>query len=200
MLFVVGKGGVGRTTVAALLAHRAHQRRQRTLYISLGQDPEDFAAAAALLPGGVNAIAVQGEAALAEYLRSALPSRWLHRRITRNDLYRRFVAVAPGLRELMALGQVCHEERTGRWDAIIVDAPPTGHALEYLAMPASALATFGRGLVTWEANRMLRELRDPACCRICPVAIPEELPLHELEMIQSNATKLGLHLGSIFVN
>jgi anion-transporting ArsA/GET3 family ATPase len=200
MQLVVGKGGVGRTTIAALLAHRAHERGRRTLFISLGQREEELDAARELLPEGVAAIAIEGEAALAEYLRSAIASRWLHHQIVHHELYRRFVAVAPGLRELMALGKVCNEERSGAWDEIIVDAPPAGHALEYLAMPASAIQTFGRGLVGWEASRMLRELRDPARCRICPVAIPEELPIHELDMIRERVRELGFHLGSVFVN
>jgi anion-transporting ArsA/GET3 family ATPase len=179
LLFVTGKGGVGKSTVSRVLARAAEARGKRTLLTTAGTE--------------------EGEAALAEYLGLHLPDA-LVRRLTGSGLYRRFVAGAPALRELMIVGKVADEGRSDLWDTIVVDMPATGHALEMLRMPAAAANAFG-GLVRSEATRILGQLLDPARAAVCVVTIAEELPVREAEEASAEiVSRLGMALGAVIVN
>jgi anion-transporting ArsA/GET3 family ATPase len=123
-----------------------------------------------------------------------------------SKLYHHFVAAAPGLRELMTVGKIWYEEQLvqgGRrkWDAIVVDAPATGHGLQYLRMPSAAAEAFGPGLVRREAKRVTELLRDPLRTVVCPVATAEEMPVNEtIEMYTRLRDELAMPLGVLFVN
>jgi anion-transporting ArsA/GET3 family ATPase len=198
IVFVTGKGGVGKSTVAAALARSGARRGERPLLVRLS--PIVRAPPVA----GVTTIDVEGAAALGEYLETeALPPR-LARRVTRNRLYRQFTAAAPGLPDLMAVGKILHEARrySGNhptWDRVVVDTPATGHVVEVLRMPAAAAGVFG-GLVRREAERLVLELRDPALTTVVPVALAEELVVNETIELIAALSALGLTIGRAVVN
>jgi anion-transporting ArsA/GET3 family ATPase len=193
LLFVTGKGGVGRTTVAGALAAACAARGRRVLLAMIGRD-----ARAPWALAGVETEAVDGEAALDQYLGLVLPAA-LQRRVVRSRVYRRFAGAAPGLRELMTLGKVAWEARRGAWDVVVVDGPPTGHALALLDMPAAAGESFA-GLVRSETARIGRELADPAHTAVCLVTLAEELPAQEAEEALAALRARGLALGPLVVN
>lgn len=214
---VVGKGGVGKSTVAAALGHAAADAGHRTLVAELGR-PAGVARALGVDAGkagepqevspGLWFLWVDGETALSEYLALVVPVRRLLAAVLSSRLYRYFVAAAPGLKELMTIGKLWYEhQRTdaagaGRlWDRIIVDAGASGHALQYLRMPATAARTFQAGLVHRESERVAKHLRDPETTRVHVVALPESMPLVEAaEIIEQLTGELGIALGEIFVN
>ena len=215
VLFVVGKGGVGKSTVAALLAVALAERGKRVLLTQmepgrrlgevLGLDG-DAEGAREVFPG-LCLLVVDGETALSEYLGLVLPVKRVHRMVVTSKLYRYFVAAAPGLKELMTVGKIWYEEQLtapggGRkWDAIVVDAPATGHSLQYLRMPAAAYETFGAGLVRREAKKVLDLLVDPVRTAVCPVTTAEEMPVNEtIEMYEQLRERLRMPLGTLFVN
>lgn len=219
VLFVVGKGGVGKTTLATALALAASRRGKKTLLIEfehntraarlLGlpaqntglSDPLSFSPTLFLL-------SASGQAALEEYLRLVFPVKRLLRTILESRLYQYFVAAAPGLKELLAMGKIWYEERRRdphttqpRWDLLIVDMPATGHGLQYLRMPQAARDTFGSGTVHREAERIQALLRDPGKSAVNLVTLPEDLSVSEtLEMYHQLRTDLRLPLGVLFVN
>jgi anion-transporting ArsA/GET3 family ATPase len=193
LLFVTGKGGVGKTTVACAIASAAARRGRRVLLLAAGTLPD-----AGVLPAEVTLRPVGGRESLDEYLRLALPLA-IARRVTRSHIYQRFVAAAPGLRELMMLGKMAHEARSDEWDLVVVDAPSTGHALQLFRMPAGAAAAFG-GLVRSEADRVLAQLRDPSRTMIVTVTLPEELAVNETIELHAALETLELPIGPIVVN
>jgi anion-transporting ArsA/GET3 family ATPase len=214
VLFVVGKGGVGKSTIAALLAVALAERGKRVLLAQMGPGRRlgevlgvegDTASPAEVFPG-LCFLTVDGESALSEYLGLVLPVKRVHRLVVGSKLYRHFVAAAPGLKELMTVGKIWYEEqlassRGRKWDAIVVDAPATGHSLQYLRMPRAAHDAFGPGLVRREAKRVLDLLQDPARTAICPVSTAEEMPVNEtVEMYGQLREGLGMPLGVLFVN
>ncbi len=176
LLFIVGKGGVGKSTVATALALAAVRRKKRVLLVGLdfddrarsiaglrqaeGRDPVEA------LPGFFRQN-VEGKAALEEYLHLIIPVRRVLKAVFDSKVYQYFVAAAPGLKELMTIGKIWYEVDRGRWDLVIVDSPATGHALQYLRMPKTASEAFTTGLVHREAKRVWSLLSRPeGDCRV----------------------------------
>src|SRR5215470_1153909 len=206
--FVVGKGGVGKTTVAAALALAFVRRGKRTLAVDMdaGGRLAAVLAGSPELGGLLHVLSVDGRAALEEYLRLIIPVKRLLAKIFSSRIYQYFVAAAPGLKELMTVGKIFYEATRaegGRpaWDAIVVDAPATGHSLQYLRMPQAARETFGVGIVQREATRIVELLRDRRTTAVHAVTLAEEMPVAEtLEARAQLAGALDLPLGHVIVN
>lgn len=219
VLFFVGKGGVGKTTVACAFALAAARQGRRTLLIEIEENQR--AARLLGLPAVENStnvlrevsptlavLATSGASALEEYLHLIIPVRRLVRVLVESRPYQYFVAAAPGLKELLTIGKVWYEERRRdqetqlpRWDLLVVDLPATGHALQYLHMPCAARDTFSDGIVHREAERIVTWLRDPDKTAVNLVTTTEELPVSEtLDVSQQLTEKLQLPLGALFIN
>ena len=140
--FVTGKGGVGKTTTAAALALLLARRGRRTLAVEMdaaGRLPALLGGTVSSVPQevrpGVHVLTVEGRAALEEYLGMIIPVKRLLSSVFSSRVYQYFVAAAPGLKELMTVGKIAYEttrDDGGRplWDAVVVDAPATGHGLQ----------------------------------------------------------------------
>jgi anion-transporting ArsA/GET3 family ATPase len=218
LLVVVGKGGVGKTTVACALGLEAARRGRSVLLCEvdgvarapqlLGAEPSAPLGRAVATPAGISVMAVEGRAALAEYLGMIIPVKRLLQSVFKSQLYQYFVAAAPGLKELMTIGKIWYEaervdERSGArlWDHVILDAPATGHGLQYLRMPAAARDTFEVGLVHREAQRLVDLLTDPARTAVNLVTTAEEMPVNEtVTMYRSLCEDLQMPAGLLFVN
>jgi anion-transporting ArsA/GET3 family ATPase len=213
---VVGKGGVGKSVVAASLALSRLAKGSRVLVMEFdgpgglsrlfGAKAGKPGRAVEVRPGLFLAVA-QGEAALGEYLELVIPIRRLLEVVFSSELYRHFVAAAPGLKELMAVGKVWYEfQRVGadglpQWNAVVVDAGASGHSLQYLAMPKAAAAAFASGFVHRESVRVAALLQDPNKTAVHVVTTAEEMPTAEAtEIISQLRGRLGLPLGRLYVN
>jgi anion-transporting ArsA/GET3 family ATPase len=216
LLFFAGKGGVGKTTVAATVAFTLARHGKKTLLIEL----DDSARAARLLgvsstdehPTGPQplspslfVLSTSGQIALEEYLQLIIPFKPLLRAIVESRAYQYFVAAAPGLKELLTMGKVWYEERKREaehplWDIIVVDLPATGHSLQYLRMPRAAHETFG-GVISREAERIAAVLHDPEKTAVNLVTTPDELPISETQdAYQQLTAELRLPMGALFIN
>jgi anion-transporting ArsA/GET3 family ATPase len=217
LLVIAGKGGVGKTTIACALGLAGARLGKRTLIAEV-----DGAGRAAFLLGtqpgpigearearsSLSVMSVEGSVALAEYLQIILPVKRVLQAVFSSRIYQYFVAAAPGLKELMTIGKIWYEaerveESSGRplWDLVIVDAPATGHSLQYLRMPQAAHEAFGGGLVGRESQRLLDLLRDPKRTAINLVTTAEEMPVNETaDMYRQIAVELRMPLGVLFVN
>jgi anion-transporting ArsA/GET3 family ATPase len=217
LLIVAGKGGVGKTTMACALSLLAAQVGKRTLLVEV-----DGAGRAAYLlgvqPGEVgkarpvreslSVMSLDGSAALAEYLEMVVPVKRVLQAVFSSRIYQYFVAAAPGLKELMTIGKIWYEaehidDATGQrsWDIVVVDAPATGHSLQYLGMPHAAHEVFRSGLVGRESQRLIDLLTDPQRTAVNLVTTAEEMPVNEtLEMYQRIRDELHMPLGWLFVN
>lgn len=214
LLFTVGKGGVGRTTVTLALALEAARAGKRVLAVELEGARGLERALHSLRSSGnalpeldrIDHLALDGRASLEEYLSMIIPVRRLLRTIFDSAIYQYFVAAAPGLKELMVIGKIWFEadrSSSGASDApdlVLVDGPATGHSLQYLRMPQAAFEAFPAGLVHREAERVLGLLRDAARTSVVVVSTAEEMPANETLEIFSGIEALGLNVGLLVVN
>jgi anion-transporting ArsA/GET3 family ATPase len=209
LVFVAGKGGVGKSTVSTALALSALRRGKRVLLVGLDFDDRGRTIAGLREPTGsepVESMAglfrqnIEGKAALEEYLHMVVPVRRVLRAVFESKVYQYFVAAAPGLKELMAIGKIWYEVDRGRWDLVVVDSPATGHALQYLRMPKAAVEAFTAGLVHREAKRVWGLLTDPGATAVAVVTVAEELPVNETIEICRQIRELELPEGVLFVN
>ncbi|MEM7285403.1 MAG: ArsA-related P-loop ATPase [Actinomycetota bacterium] len=209
LVFVTGKGGVGKTSVAAGLALLAAGEGKRTLLCEVDAKG-DIAAAFESGPlafeptevvDDLHAMVMSTEESLKEYLR-------IHLRlplVTRiGPLARSFdfvASAAPGVREVLTIGKLAYEVREDHYDIVIVDASATGHVVGQLASPAAIHDLVRVGLVREQTDWMLEILRDPAVTGTAIVAVPEEMPVTEtLELSERLGTETEVDLAAVIVN
>ena len=205
ILYVTGKGGVGKTTVTAALALNAARRGLRTIVAEpagAARLPEIFRVPGqgytpTRLAEGLYSISITPEEAMEEYVVQQIRFRRLYRMVFRNRVMGPFVDGVPGLHDGVTLGKVFDLERSttaqGRtWDLILVDAPATGHGLSLLSS-ARSMMNLTRVGPLYEGNRMVDErISDPAVTGIILVALPEELPVSEtIELWRSLGDRQG---------
>jgi anion-transporting ArsA/GET3 family ATPase len=209
LLFVTGKGGVGKTTIAAALGQLASARGQRTLLCEVDAKgnlagafetgPTEFVERE--IAPGLWAMSMDTEASLKEYLRLQLKLPLLSRI---GPLARTFDFVAnaaPGVKEILTVGKVCWEVRERHYDLIVVDAPASGHVVGQLAAPEAIRDLVKVGRVRDQTQWMLDILHDPATTGAVIVATPEEMPVNEsLELSERLRAETGVDLAAVVVN
>jgi anion-transporting ArsA/GET3 family ATPase len=205
LVFVTGKGGVGKTTVAACLARIAARRGKRVIVCEVAAEERghDEVEVAPL----VHAIAVDPEHAMREYLTDQVGGA-LSKVMTSSRVFTYLAAAAPGLRELLVMGKVwdlaqLDERRTGDtpYDLVILDAPATGHALGMLRTPRTFRDVARVGPISRQAGRIDAFLTDPALTGIVAVASPEEMPVNEtIDFIAALENELHLRPDAVIVN
>jgi len=211
VIFTLGKGGVGRTSVATAIALFAAGRGMNTLVIET--DPQRPIAVSYGHKPGLEPVALEprirclflgGQESLEDYLRLVVP-RPILRAVFASSLYQYFVNAAPALRELTMMGKIYHEvERRPKsklpWDVLVVDAPASGQALGMVRMPFVARETFGDGIVGSEAGEVAKFFRDPAKCAMVLVTTAEALAISETLEINHALADLQLLAAAVFFN
>src|SRR3954471_1492281 len=216
LIYVTGKGGVGKTTVSAALGLAAAARGRSTIVVEVAEQhhmSRAFAHAGvgrdreARLADGLYAITVDPQHALEEWLSRQVGGNAL-KVLTRSSAFQYFVAAAPGAKELITIAKIWELAQGQRWtktnrtyDLVIVDAPASGHGLAMLQTPS----TFGDiarvGPIQRQAYRVRDMLSDPDRTAYVAVALPEEMPVNEtLELEGKLRDQVGAHLDAIVVN
>jgi len=192
---VAGKGGVGKTTVTAVLATAAIRRGLRVLVVELDGKPT----LEALLPG-VPVLHLSASAALAEYLDEHGLSR-VTRRLVNSGVIDVVATASPGIDDIVVLGKIKQLERSGDHDLIIVDGPAAGHALTMLASVGGLRRSVRGGPIAHQAREVAEMLGDPERCQVVLVTIPETTPVNELaETAFAIEDRVGVHLAPVVVN
>ena len=215
ILIVSGKGGVGKTTVAAALALVASRTgrkvcvaevdRKGTLaklfgHGDLGYDPKE------LLPRlwGLNIVP---EDALAEYLQVQYHMRRISKVFTSTHFVDYITTAAPGLKDILVLGKIWYlDQNRGNqphhdFDTIVVDAPAAGHMLTFFSAPIGLADAVRVGPVRRQSDWLVQMLRDPKRTRVHLVTLAEEMPVAEtLETSENIRNKLDMNEGAIFAN
>lgn len=209
LVFVSGKGGVGKTTVAASLALLASQLGKKTLMCEV-EPKGDVSSLYECGPTsfeprevGPNlwAMSMDTEASLREYLKLNLRIPVVGRIGPLARAFDFVATAAPGVREILTVGKLCWEVRAQHWDIIVVDASPTGHIIGQLAAPQAINSLVKVGLIRQQTGWMLDILSDPLKTGLCVVSTPEEMPVNEtIELIGRVAKETTVSLAAVVVN
>ncbi len=223
LLIFTGKGGVGKSTVAAAAAVAAARRGKRVLIVEIGEQeriPSIFESPNKAGYGGacvytgrtpgsapIWSMCVTARETLHEFAVRSMKFEMLYEAVFENRAMRYFTAAAPGLDELTIMGKIEFLHRESRvsskgpsFDLMIFDAPATGHGLALFGVPKTAMSMTQRGPLHSKAERMWRLLTDPARTALSIVTLPEDMPVSEAIDLHEAAAKLGLPRGKVVVN
>jgi len=199
LIFVTGKGGVGKSTVAAALGALAARHGLRTMVAELssqqrvqgvfdryGEQFEEVQLAPRLFT-----ISIDPEHAMDEYLRVKVGA--LGHALASSRLFQAFAMATPGMRELLSIGKVwelaqLHRRTRGAspYDLVIVDAPATGHGLGLLRTPRTFADIARVGPIAHQGRTISDTLADREFTGVVAVATAEEMPVNEtLSLIEA---------------
>ena len=187
LVFVTGKGGTGKTTVASALALLAASQGKKVLICEVDAKGElagyyeapPTAFKEKEVQPGLFAMTMDTEASLREYLKLQLHIPIVGRIGPVAKAFDFLATAAPGVREILTVGKLCFEVRDGGWDMVVVDAPATGHIVGQLAAPQAVNGLVKVGLIRTQTDWMLEMLSDPAITGLLAVCTPEEMPVTE---------------------
>jgi anion-transporting ArsA/GET3 family ATPase len=217
LLVVTGKGGVGKSTVAAALGVAAAARGLRTIVAEVAARDDvsrTLAGAGAhavfverAVADGLHHISIDPESALEEYLRDQLP-RGVSDIVASSRMFSYLAAATPGLRELLTVGKVwelCQPDRrtpgAHPYDLVILDAPATGHGVAVLTAPGTFADAARMGPVARQGGRIHEMLTDPEQTAVIAVAAAEEMPVNETLALQDALRdELGQRFAAVVVN
>jgi Mrp family chromosome partitioning ATPase len=214
-VIVSGKGGVGRTTVAATLAQTAAAAGKRVLLAAaaatdrLGRmfgQREPLGPAITTLAPGIDGVNITPASSLHEYGLKVLRSELITRAVFDNRAVRSLLGAIPGLDAYALLGKAwwhTTEMRDGRprYDMVVFDGPASGHASLMLRIPQAILNVMPKGPLAGDARAINELLRDPARAALVIVTLAEELPAREASELAAQARgALAIPLGPLVVN
>ena len=209
LLFVTGKGGVGKTSVATGLAFLASGAGKKTLICEV--DPKgDLARSfecAATPYGGIEinnklrAMSMDTESSLREYLRLQLKVPVIGRIGPVAKAFEFVSTAAPGVREILTVGKLLYEVRNNTYDLIVVDASPTGHIVSQLAAPQALRELVKLGPVKSQTEWMIDILGDPNKTGVIVVTTTEEMPVNEtIELTKKIKQNTNVNLSAVVIN
>jgi anion-transporting ArsA/GET3 family ATPase len=213
LILVVGKGGVGRSTVAAAIANQCARRGRKTLLFEVNANdrfgtyfdkPAVGPAVAQLAPNlwGVN---TNPAAALEEYGLMILKFRSVYEMVFENRVTRAFLRAIPGLDDYAMLGKAWFhttEEKRGNpvYDTIVFDMPASGHSVSMLRIPWVINDTVPEGPLTRDARTMKELLTDAQRTAAVLVTLAEEMPVNEAIELEVKLTTMGIIPQQIVCN
>ena len=216
LVFVTGKGGVGKTTVAAALGLAAARAGKRTIICEVARQErmsrafhrEGVGPSETELADDLYAISIDPQHALREYLEDQVGSKRLAGLMFGNQIFDYFAAATPGARELATIGKIWELAQLERrrssklpYDLVVVDAPASGHGLGMLGTPRTFREAVGVGPIHRQAGIIHSFITNPRTSGLVAVALPEEMPVNETVELEGRLNdELGMKIDQVIVN
>ncbi len=216
LLMITGKGGVGKTTMAAAVGLLAAERGLRTIVVELGdqsrlpsmfEHPPREPGIETRLGERLWSISIDPDRALEEWLQ-AVGGRVSGRVLASSGAFQYFAAAAPGAKEIISMVKIWEltqearwQRRAGGYDLVVLDAPATGHALGMLRSPQTFGAIARVGPIAGQAEQVRELLGDPSRSGFLAVALGTEMAVTEaLELQEGLQAQLERTLDAVIVN
>ncbi|MDQ2939379.1 MAG: AAA family ATPase [Actinomycetota bacterium] len=216
LLFVTGKGGVGKSTVAASLGLAAAARGKRTIVCEIGSQEHTsrlFRRAQVgfhevQLEENLWTISIDPDESMREYMLLQLKVRAMRDLLFRSRVFTYLTAATPGLKELVTIGkiwelaQLDRKVKKGRkYDLVIVDAPATGHGIGFLQTPRTFANIARVGPIHAQAQELDRFITDHASTGAAIVSLPEEMPVNETATLERELREeIGVSVDRVYMN
>lgn len=207
LLIVGGKGGTGKSSVAAALAELSAFRGKSTLLISADGSPGAAGLfgvtpthTATEVKRNLSVLQIDSSDSLTEFVALQLgPLGAIGKPVA--SAFSFVAEAAPGVSELLLVGKYAHEARSGNWDLVVVDAASSGHLLGELSAPQGVGEIAPVGRLARETGWMIALLADPAITGVINVTLAEEVPVSEtIEFIERLHNETPANLAAVVVN
>jgi anion-transporting ArsA/GET3 family ATPase len=213
LIFVTGKGGVGKSTVSIALGLLAARRGLRCIVVELasqervqrtfdhqGQHFEEVE-----LAPGLYTISVDPQHAMEEYLR--IKAGALGHALSASRMFQAFTMATPGMRELLSIGKIWELAQLQRrtrgaapYDLVVVDAPATGHGVGILRTPRTFAEIARVGPIAAQGRTIADTIADRTFTAVVAVATPEEMPVNETLGLRDALEQERLGLDAVILN
>lgn len=216
LLFVTGKGGVGKSTIALALGLRAAAAGKRAIVCEVaGQETAsrvfrrgEIGFNEVELAPNLWGISIDPDESLREYLLLQLKVRAMRDLLVRSRIFNYLAAATPGLRELVTIGKIWELAQPDRrvkkgreYDLVVVDAPATGHGVGFLQTPRTFAGIARVGPVHSQAQALDRYITDHGTTGVAIVALPEEMPVNESAALERQLTdEVGISIERVYMN
>ena len=216
ILFVTGKGGVGKTTVALALGIEAARAGKRTIVCEVSSQESaarifghrDIGFNEVELREDLYAISIDPDQSMREYLELQLPMKAMSDLLYRSKIFSYLAAATPGLREMVTIGKIWElalDERKTRsaqsYDLVIVDAPATGHGIGLMQSPKTFADIAKVGPMANQASTINRTITNHKRAGVVIVALPEEMPVNESATLETELIdKIGIAVDRVYMN
>jgi anion-transporting ArsA/GET3 family ATPase len=216
VVFVTGKGGVGKTTVAVALGLRAAAEGKRTIVCEVSAQENASRIFEHTQVGfhevemaeNLWSISIDPDESMREYVLLQLKVRAMRDMLFRSRIFNYLAAATPGLKELVTIGkiwelaQLDRKVKSGRkYDLVIVDAPATGHGIGFLQTPRTFAAIARVGPIHSQAQQLDRLITDQAHTGVAIVALPEEMPVNESAALEHDLrAEIGVAVDRVYMN
>jgi anion-transporting ArsA/GET3 family ATPase len=216
LLFVTGKGGVGKSTISLALGLAAVSRGKRTIVCEVSSQET---ASRVFKKGEIGfnevevapdlwAISVDPDESLREYLLLQLKVRAMRDILVRSRIFNYLAAATPGLKELVTIGKIWELAQPHRkvkkasgYDLVIVDAPATGQGVGFLQTPRTFANIARVGPVHSQAKELDRFITDHEATGVAIVALPEEMPVNESAALEAQLShEIGMAVDRVYMN
>jgi anion-transporting ArsA/GET3 family ATPase len=216
LVFVTGKGGVGKSTLSIALGLAAASRGKRTIVCEVGGQETasrvfrraEIGFHEVAVADNLWAISIDPDQSLREYLLLQLKVRAMRDMLVRSRVFNYLTAATPGLKELVTIGKIWELAQPNRklkkadeYDLVIVDAPATGHGIGFLQTPRTFAAIARVGPIHSQAQQLDRLITDQEHTGVAIVALPEEMPVNESAALEHDLrTEVGVAVDRVYMN
>jgi anion-transporting ArsA/GET3 family ATPase len=216
LLFVTGKGGVGKSTVALALGLAASERGMRTIVCEVGLQEHASRVFRRAEVGfhevemreNLWTISIDPDRALREYLMIQAPVRAMGEMVSRSRVFTYLTAATPGLKELLTIGKIWELAQLDRkvrkarkYDLVLVDAPATGHGIGFMQTPRTFASIARVGPIHAQAEAIGAFITDAKQTGAAIVSLPEEMAVNESDLLERELTEeVGVAVDRVYMN
>src|SRR4051812_30360034 len=216
LVFVTGKGGVGKSTISIALGMAAANQGKRTIVCEIGGQETasrvfrraEIGFHEVEVADNLSAISIDPDHSLREYLLLQLKVRAMRDMLVRSRIFNYLAAATPGLKELVTIGKIWELAQPDRkvkkaqdYDLVIVDAPATGHGIGFLQTPRTFAGIARVGPIHNQAEELDRFITDHDATGVAIVSLPEEMPVNESASLEQSLTDdIGMAVDRIYMN